>query len=146
MNKKRFKFQIPIGDWSNDGHGKCEYFTASSFKTFEDVCKAYEKAKEKFKDDNFSPESFCDEYESAAVDPNTFQLMKKHGFIKGDIDDLEDFYIDEMADFVVWFLNQGDPELNVKLDNKPVPCLNNWQYAEIVKGKTLGQFGYGMFS
>lgn len=146
MSKKRFKFQIPIGDWSDDGHGKCQYFTASSFKSFEDVCRAYEKAKEKFKDDDFSPESFCNEYESSSVDPKTIDLMKKHGFYTDDMGDFEDFYVDEMADFVVWFINQGDPELKVKLEVDPVPCLNNWQYSKIVKGKTLDQFGYGMFS
>lgn len=24
------KFSLPIGDWSNDGHGTCEYFTVEA--------------------------------------------------------------------------------------------------------------------
>lgn len=141
MSKKRFKFQIPVGDWSDDGHGKCDYCTASSFKTFEDVCRAYEKAKEKFKDDDFSPESFCNEFEDSSIPDEFIGLMKQNGF---DVDP-DDFGPEDMARFVVWFLNQGDPELQVKLENKAVPCLNNWQYSEIIKGKTLGQFGYGFY-
>lgn len=31
------RFQIPVGDWSDDGHGKCEWFKVSSTHSVEDV-------------------------------------------------------------------------------------------------------------
>ena len=34
-------FALPIGDWSGDGHGHCEWFTVRSNKPLEDVRKAH---------------------------------------------------------------------------------------------------------
>ena len=39
-------WKIPIGDWSDDGHGKCDWFTVKSNFTVEKAREAYFKAVE----------------------------------------------------------------------------------------------------
>lgn len=146
--EKRHDFDIPIGDWSDDGHGKCEYFQASAAKPFKAVCLAYATARAKFKALGFSPEDLCSEYEDNEVPEETVELLKEHGFeIHPD-----DFYAEEFAKLVVWFLNQGDPDLDAMLTpaKKSRPMLRNWDYCKAMKTSTagednLGGFGYGLF-
>lgn len=136
---KTYSFSIPIGDWSDDGHGKCEYFYATATKPFKDVCLAFKAAKKKL---DFSPEEVCSEYEENEVTEEAIELLKEHGF---EIDS-DNFYTREMAELVVWFLNQGDSELNAVLlpeDEEP-PMLRNWDYRDIT-GENLDGFGYGLF-
>lgn len=44
----QYKFRLPIGDWSNDGHGRCEYFTVLSNKDVDKVREFYFKAMQIF--------------------------------------------------------------------------------------------------
>ncbi len=137
-------FSIPIGDWSDDGHGKCEYFHASAAKPFKDVCKAFKAAKKKFKKDGdgFTPEELCSEYEDSHVPDDVVELLEERGFKI----DPDDFGPREFAELVVWYLNQGDPDLNAELlpEEKEPPMLRNWDYRREVK-EDLGGFGYGLF-
>lgn len=34
---KEYLIEFPIGDWSNDGHGKCDYYIVNSNKPVEEV-------------------------------------------------------------------------------------------------------------
>lgn len=42
MNKVRF----PVGDWSDDGHGNCDYYFATTNKTTQDIREAHFKCNE----------------------------------------------------------------------------------------------------
>lgn len=146
--KQKHPFIIPIGDWSDDGHGKCEYFHATAEKPFKDVCLAFKAARELFKTDGFTPEKVCDEYQDSQISDEHVEFLAKRGYEV----DPENFYTEEMAELVVWFLNQGDPELNAELaqNKEKPPTLNNWQYCDAVGVETasnegLGGFGYGFF-
>jgi len=141
MTTEEHAFTIPIGDWSDDGHGKCDYYHATAAKPFKQVCLAFEAAKKKFKKDGFTPENVCNEYEDSTFPEETIELLAKHGYKV----DAEDFGTREMAELVVWFLNQGDTELNAVLlpEDKEPPMLRNWDYRDAIN-KNLDGFGYGL--
>ena len=49
-----------------------------------------------------------------------------------------------MAEVVVWFLNQGDPDIDAKLEPPTaVPMLPFYGFDE--KKRHVGFFGYGLF-
>jgi|14BtaG_2_1085337.scaffolds.fasta_scaffold02973_4 hypothetical protein len=58
----QYTFRIPIGDWSDDGHGKCDWFTIISNKPVEEVREIHFQSKEVF-----DVERVCSDYEE-----NTF--------------------------------------------------------------------------
>jgi hypothetical protein len=147
----RYHFDIPIGDWSDDGHGKCEYYQASAAKSFVDVCKAFAAARLLWKLEDgrpFTVEDVCSEYEEREVEDDVVKFLKSKGFkINKD-----DFYTREMAELVVWFLNQGDETLDAKLqpEAEQRPMLRNWDFCDAMgvgtaSGKGLEGFGYGLF-
>lgn len=147
----RYHFDIPIGDWSNDGHGKCDYYQASAAKPFEDVCKAFVAARKLWKLEDgsyFTIESICSEYGDSSINDEDVKFLKSKGFkIKS-----SDFWIEDMAALVVWFLNQGDPSLDAKLQPKDEvrPILRNWDFCKAIGIKTndadnLENFGYGFY-
>lgn len=143
MATKKHTFTIPIGDWSNDGHGKCEYYEATAAKPFKDVCKAFAKARKLWKlpsGSYFTPEDVCAEYEEAEVEEEVVEFLKGKGFKIQ-----RDFWCRDMAELVVWFLNQGDPDLKAKLTpaEKERPTLRSWDFRKHVE-QDLGSFGYGL--
>lgn len=132
------KFKIAIGDWSDDGHGKCEYFQAASEKPIGEVREAYFRALAALPEK--SPESFCNTYEDSEVTERVRGLMESAGI---DLRDEEMLCPEDMAQYVVWFLNQGDPELRCTLVPDDVPTLHRFGYDG--SGRHIGGFGYGLF-
>ena len=137
----RHRFTIPIGDWSGDGHEKCENFNASATKPIGDVRAAWFAAKEKMPD--VAPDSFCHEYEEGSLPPVAAKRLRaagcplpknKHGWGP-----------DAMAAVVVWFLNQGDAELDARLEKQPeVPSLSFYGFD--AQERHINFIGYGLFS
>lgn len=147
----RYHFDIPIGDWSGDGHNSCEYYQASAAKPFVDVCKAFVAARKLWKLEDgsyFTIESICSEYGDSSISDEDIEFLESKGFSLKE----KDFWTQEMAELVVWFLNQGDPSLDAKLqpEGEVRPILRNWDFCEALGKKTndtgsLDQFGYGFF-
>lgn len=134
----RHAFKIPIGDWSNDGHGQCEWYYATAAKPIEAVREAFFKAGKLFPKVN--PETFCRDYQDGEV-PGEVQAELKFWGVPFDPDE---FWAREMADIVVWFLNQGDPDLDVRLDPEvAVPMLPFYGFDS--KKRHIGHIGYGLF-
>lgn len=139
-----YKFKLPIGDWSGDGHDKCEWFVIESNKTFEDVEKAFKAAKKKHK--NVNPEKICNEYEESTMAPETWTKLKEMGFRFSYMETLEDIegyetceydaYMmqpDMMVEIVLWFIGLGDPELKLSVvSEEDMPTFRQG-------------FGYGLF-
>jgi hypothetical protein len=100
-----YTFRIPIGDWSSDGHGQCDWYTVTSNKPVEAVREAFFAAQRLFP--QADPTKFCDEYEDGAVPDETIATYANLGL---SIDE-ENFSTVEMADVVIHFLKLGDPEL-----------------------------------
>jgi hypothetical protein len=135
---ERYEFEIPVGDWSDDGHGKCEYYRASATKPFEDVCKAFVKARQKL---GISPEEVCSDYQEGSPSTEIIEAFAKAGYQFP-----EDFFSREMAELIVWYLNEGDPGLDARLqpEDEQRSILRNWEFVDIT-GENLDQFGYGLF-
>lgn len=115
----RHVFKIPIGDWSGDGHNACDYFFVSAAKDAADIIDAFQHARNDMPD--YDPKEVCnspDEYEPAA---HIQAIMIQQGIMLGSTDDGYDFGTQELAAYVCWFANQGDPELDLRLE----PVLNN---------------------
>jgi hypothetical protein len=136
---KRFPFHIPIGDWSGDGHSKCEFFHATAAKPIVDVREAYFKAKKKLP--KLCPERFCSEYEDDTLPDGVAAALRDAGCPLPD--DLGTFDLADMAAVVVWFLNQGDPELDARPDNNPPEMLSFVGKDE--KRRHIGFIGYGLW-
>jgi hypothetical protein len=136
--QRRFSFHIPIGDWSSDGHGKCDFIHATAAKPILDVREAYFKAKKKLP--KLCPERFCSEYEDDTLPDGVAKALRDAGCPLPE--DLGMFGTPEMAAVVVWFLNQGDPELDARLDDNPPEMLSFVGKDE--KRRHIGFIGYGL--
>lgn len=136
-SSERFRFMVPIGDWSGDGHEKCVEVCASAAKPIEAVREAFFSAQAKLPD--LDPTKFCHEYENDEVPAKVREVLEQNF---PDIDP-EGFSTDEMAAYVVWFLNQGDPDLDARIDEEAgVPSLVFYGYDS--KNRHIGGFGYGL--
>ena len=134
----QYTFRIPIGDWSGDGHEKCDWFTATAVKPIEKVREAFFAAKKLLP--HLNPEKFCCDYEDNQVPEDIATELTKKGLTF----DVEDLSSEDMARIVVWFLNRGDPELDVKLSPEvDVPMLPFLGYDK--KKRHISFFGYGLF-
>jgi hypothetical protein len=134
----RYTFRIPIGDWSGDGHEKCDWFTVTAAKPVEEVREAFFVAKELLP--HLNPEKFCCDYEDSLVPDSIAAELAT----KGVLIDVDDFNPEDMARIVVWFLNQGDPELGAELTPEAtVPMLPFCGFDK--KKRHIGGMGYGLF-
>lgn len=133
----RYTFRIPIGDWSGDGHGQVEWVHATAAKPIEAVREAYFSAKARLPA-ACCPESFCDEYQERQMSKETRAALKAAGARVP-----RQMGVDAMASLVAWFLNQGDPDLDVRLDVEAQPMLPF--YGEDAQRRHIGFIGYGLF-
>lgn len=133
---EKYMFLIPIGDWSDDGHGKCDWFQFESNKPLQDVREAYFKAMKKHKE--ASPEDFCNEYEEMEPHEEAVEAAKALGYTI----DVEDFGPENMADYVAWFITLGDPDIKLTRQ-EDLDMLPFYGYDE--KNRHVGGFGYGLF-
>jgi hypothetical protein len=135
---KRHAFRIPIGDWSDDGHGKVEWFDATATKPIEDVREAYFAAKKRLPE-ACCPENFCEAYGEPEMNSESREALKAAGYkVPKEMD------AEAMAKIVAWFINQGDPSVGVRLDGVPPPMLPF--YGNDKKRRHIGGHGYGLFS
>lgn len=142
------QFRIPIGDWSNDGHGHCDYYTVQCNKSSAEFDKAFRLAAKKFS--KLNPSNFCDRYQDSRVPEHIVEALanaQQYRILLG-FDETykvpEDFeeksigmYWDmsaAMAEYVVWFAQLADPELVVTFI-KEVPMWN-----------PCGHIGYGLYN
>ena len=136
-----YKFKLPIGDWSDDGHGKCTWYIIDSNKPFKDVEAAYEAAAKKLK--NVNPENICSDYEDNQIEESVWNELKTLGFNPfKTVKELKQFEKDGrniaydtelMAKLVLRFIKEGNPAIELKIvSDKEMPMLSNG-------------FGYGLF-
>jgi hypothetical protein len=141
-------WQIPIGDWSDDGHGKCDWFNIKSNFTVEEAREAYFKSVEE------SGVDVCKEvahdYEDNSVSEkflNIFPEFLEKGLIKHNpefgIYDSE-YYIDDSSDLVeivCLFIQKYTPEFRYEIVNFPMLPF----YGLDEKHRHIGHIGYGLF-
>lgn len=133
----RHYFQIPIGDWSGDGHDKCDFVRASAAKPVEAAREAYFAAQRSLPD--LDPVKFCERYEDRKV-PAPIAAVFAAQQIRIDPNWLDSH---SMAQYVAWYLNQGDPDLGARIED-PDPMLPFYGFDD--RGRHIDFMGYGLFS
>jgi hypothetical protein len=140
MNKIRF----PIGDWSDDGHGKCDYFFATTPLSVQDVREAHFVAPSvigfdigclyaKYREGSLSQEI---ENKISEILPDTSGL--KYDWREEDLSPPESL-------FFLWIslLNEINPALEL------TPMVSDYEdinfYGRDEQGRHLSTPGYGLF-
>jgi len=144
--KLPYKFTIPIGDWSGDGHEKTSDYLYACSHPIEDVREAYFAAKETHP--LLDPSTYCNEYEESVPPAEVMEAWAELGFVEregflGEWQNGEGLYTDAMAGLAIEFLKLGNPDIEYKSISDDVPMLFN--YGQDEKGRHIGSFGYGLF-
>jgi hypothetical protein len=84
-------FNIPIGDWSGDGHSECVYFTIETNVSLETFREMYFQTKE---NTELSPEDICKEYQDSSLSE---EQIKDLGL--------------NVSDYEQWIKDQSPPDL-----------------------------------
>ena len=143
------KFKLPIGDWSDDGHGKCEYFIVESNVKFEMIVNTYIDMDSKYK-----ISEICAEYEQSGLTKDQVEMIKESGlkfedYVGEEFDLEENNYIetDDIAQLVIDFIMLCDVRIKLKIGKEEMPMLNNWAGQEVTgkSGHVLSLPGYGLF-
>lgn len=139
-----YTFRIPIGDWSGDGHGQCEWVDIKCSHPLLDVREAYFKAKKITQE--VWPEYLCSEYEDNCVSQNDIKRLAEDGFVV-ELDCIEEDgtwcpWIQDFTDLVLWFIKKGNPDIECKIMCNP-PTLTFFGYDDY--HRRIGFFGYGLF-
>lgn len=106
-----YKFRIPVGDWSNDGHGRCEYISISSNKNKTAILAAHTAAQKVYP--ALDPLELCSLSDETYFDDETIESLKVVGApLPEDCGYVEPL---ELVDLLCWYLNVGDPGLDCKI-------------------------------
>lgn len=150
-----YKFRIPIGDWSGDGHGKDEDMFIESNKPIKEVRELYFKACDNlgfsldnsYKKTKLTPMA---DYEDYSFRKKTLKALLDFG-VKISKEDVE--FIEEQestdgyelfTDIILAFIMTQDESLILKrIPNNELPMLQFYGFDE--KKRHIGYFGYGLF-
>lgn len=140
-----YKFSLPIGDWSNDGHGRCEWFLFRSTKPVEEAREAHFKAMKLF-----PLEQFFSDYESYLYPTRREDIEKLVGLgldPKKYLDQDKENWLAptplQMALLWADLLELADPTLELEIiQNCPEMLLFP---GEDEKGRFCHDVGYGLF-
>lgn len=153
MTKKN-QFYLPIGDWSNDGHGVCEKVLIESTASLQEIRDAHFKMEEvtginihkianDYEDNTISSDT-CLELIELGLDINSLLDGGYEGLTKENILDEEEYYIDSegMAKMWVDLLNKTDESLKiVMVAEDEVPMIPFYGFDE--QKRHMGFVGYG---
>jgi len=143
----KYCFRLPIGDWSGDGHGKCEWFSINSNLPLKEIHALYAKTTKRLAvrlDGSGNPDEvpFAN-YEECYT---TEGMIKKLGLTLKELDRevcyddiVEDWDAKDVADLFVRFMVRHNPEL--KLELQP-PHRDVFGFGA---KPHIGYIGYGLF-
>lgn len=137
-----YKFYLPIGDWSGDGHEQCTYFLVHSNKPVEDVREAHYKIKDAT---GVDIESMCSEYEENKLTRDTVLSLHELGFPFEKYERVNPAVMGEreMADLWLFLLQKADDDLELSIVVNDTQMLPFYGFDE--HGRHIGQVGYGLF-
>jgi hypothetical protein len=146
----KYKFKLPIGDWSDDGHGKCDYYTIESNINPEDLVEIVHNLDLKHK---FS--KICSEYEEYEVTDEQIEYLKSIGLNMNNYFINEEKYLstDKFAQLFLDIIMLENPNIKLNIINDNIIEFNNWFGQGVVKKKGLNintrsvinSLGYGLF-
>lgn len=138
-----YNFRMPIGDWSDDGHGKCTYYTVSSDLPVEDVREAHFAIYEKT---GLDIGSICSEYEESSITTELFNDLVILGLDIREFDYPHEGEVEVspegMCHIWITLLNHVEPRLNLK-KMEDLPMLPFYGYDN--KKRHINQVGYGCY-
>lgn len=145
------QFRIPVGDWSSDGHGQCDWFTVNCSHPLNEVREAYFKAIEVLGKE--WPTYICSAYEYSWVDKEDEEELTKLGF---DVTTFEERYArgdgeeelwhptsEGMLELTLWFIQQGDVEIQFEIVPTQQAMFPFYGYDD--EGRHISATGYGIF-
>lgn len=130
------RIKFPIGDWSNDGHGKCQYFIATTPLTVDHVREVHFAAPAIL---GFDIGSICNEYGESSISPEILAKIAK--VLPAWSEELEG----PESLFILWIslLNKIDPYLML------TPVVEDAEDIHFcgfdAKNRHLNTPGYGLF-
>lgn len=139
------QFNIPIGDWSHDGHSKCDYYLCETDATIEQVREVYFDLTKLL---GFKFDDVCGDYEERTMQEAHAERLVELGLIS---EKTAKMYVEEYVDgsrqfasILVDALNLVDPNLNIKMiESEKVPNLTFYGFDE--QKRHIGHIGYGLF-
>lgn len=149
--------RFQIGDWSDDGHGKCDSFIVDfHVHDLNRIREAHYKAKEVL---GFDIGDLCARYEESTIEGEKLERLFEIGVLseKKLNEELLEFDRDEQSNIVslspdayemcqIWvdILNHIDPELKGEIiPEDPIPTINF--YGVDQQGRHVYTPGYGLF-
>ena len=139
-----YKVKFPVGDWSDDGHGKCDWFHLESSVSVEDLREMYFDTctRTGVVFDN----EICSNYQdSTKID----EQVKKLGLTKEEVAfDEEEFEVYGVTQdlfmniFIAW-LKKHNPGLELSVSQDDTPRFTFYGFDE--KNRHIGHLGYGLF-
>jgi len=134
----KHRFKLPVGDWSDDGHGKCDWHMIESNKPVEIWREAYFAAREKW------PALAPDSDDLSRTKPDEWpkeEIKVKIGF---PADDLDAYDSEGVALYTLAFCQRGDPSLKFKrIVDDEVAMLPF--YGVDKQGRHIGHIGYDIW-
>jgi hypothetical protein len=158
---EQYKVKFPIGDWSRDGHGMCDWFIVNSNKPVEELREAHFSFRGKA---GFDIGDLCHEYEDSIIGVVETKFLKDNKLVYDK--DMELEYLDEQLDplekaddfegakalcifdpetlLKIWIncLMYSDPNLKLEIVTDDIPHIN--QYGFDKKNRHLKTPGYGL--
>jgi len=140
-----YLIEFPIGDWSKDGHSKCDNYLIKSEKPVQDVREAHFRAPDAL---GFEIGTICGEYDERSLETEVVDKLREIGY------DFESFgkeidedgnpdwlSSDQVVDIWTYLLNHIDPSLNLE---RLVGATVNF-YGVDEQKRHLKVPGYGLF-
>jgi len=131
------KIEFPIGDWSGDGHGKCDTYLATTPMSVQEVREAHFAAPSVL---GFDIGDICKDYHESEIDES---ILEKISAVlpAWDNERMEN----TEALFILWIslLNLIDPRLMLTPIESDAEPINFYGYDE--KKRHLNTPGYGLF-
>ena len=139
MTSEFFYFNLPIGDWSNDGHGKCEWILCKAEQPVTVAREAFFRAKE---DMGFGLDEVCGDYQESWIAPEYREELAPFHNLSAAAQEEGDFTAFDFGMLVIDVLNHYAPELKMRPMPRDIAMLSFYGYDK--QGRHIGHIGYGL--
>lgn len=153
-NQFKYLIEIPIGDYSCDGHSECNWHIVESNVPLDEVFEAYFIAR-KIMPQEVCPEYICKHAGERRIPNKVMQKLDEYGFnisylynVCGKMDNGDCILNDssQMLEIMLWFICKGNSKIEFKIIS-PMKFVNkNIPHSFALKRKRyIGHIGYGIF-
>lgn len=135
----KYTFKFAIGDWSNDGHGNCEYFIVQSNKSVEEVREYHYQIKHVT---GIDIDNMC--CKDNVISNDMYNLFIKLGFnFETDLDINDEIHCDPVLYVKLWIFLLQQVDKTLKIEIVDIPMLQFYGFDN--KGRHIEASGYGLF-